>query len=200
MWAAQCQQWDFEKFCAILPSSLHALQLAARGRRVSLPDLRHLTALTELHLDWAHLNPTGGQLPRLTALRVLSLVGAYHSSWQQEAHTHTRPPSPGPQDLGLAYSTPLLAEVRLSVGSAGMSAPHKQLATLASLAQLRTIVLACFNVWKESHTERRLRPDTLLSLPPSVTKLVLCNVHRCVPAVALPENIAIVHDDDTDSE
>ena len=44
-------------FCAILPSSLHALVFG--GGRVSLPDLRHLTALTELRLDLAFLTPTG---------------------------------------------------------------------------------------------------------------------------------------------
>ena len=175
-------------FCAILPSSLHALHFCASHSKVSLPDLRHLTALTELHLDWAYLKPTRGHLPHLPALRVLLLVGTYYSSWQQNF-------CPGPQDLGLASSTPVLAEVRLSVGNAGMSAPHEQLATLAPLAQLRTIVLVCFSAWKERYAERLLRPDTLLSLPPSVTKLVLCSFRNCVPAVALPENIDVVYED-----
>ena len=35
--------------------------------------------------------------------------------------------------------------------------------------------------------------ETVLSLPPSVTKLVLWQFDKCVPAVVLPENIAIEH-------
>ena len=177
-----------EMFCAILPSSLHALHFTASTSKVSLPDLRHLTALTELHLDYAYLTPTIGQLPCLPALRVLSLVGTYYSSWHQNS-------CPGPQDLVLASSAPLLAEVRLSLGNAGMSAPHEQLAALFPLTQLRTIVLVFLAAWKERFADRLLRPDTLLSLPPSVTKLVLCGFNNCVPAVALLENIAVVFED-----
>ena len=76
-----------------------------------------------------------------------------------------------------------------------MSAPHEQLAALARLAQLRTIVLVFFPAWKEKYAERLLRPDTLLSLLPNVTKLVLCSFNNCVPAVALPENIDVVYED-----
>ena len=52
-----------------------------------------------------------------------------------------------------------------------------------------------FIPWKERYAERLLRPDTLLSLPPSVTKLVLCSFESCVPGVALPEDIDVVYED-----
>ena len=179
------EEWHIRMFCAILPSSLHALHFTGKGR-VSLPDLKRLTALTELRLNYAVLTPRGGQLPPLPALRVLSLVGTKYSPWVTMQRWF-----PGPQELGLAHSKPHLAEVRFAVGEYGMSAPHEQLALLALLAQLRPIELN-FTFYRCSPTEGLLRPETLLSLPPSVTKLVLRDVDRCVPAVALPENIAIV--------
>ena len=43
------QPRDFGIFCAMLPTRLRALDHL--GGRVSLPDLGHLTALTELGLD-----------------------------------------------------------------------------------------------------------------------------------------------------
>ena len=73
-----------------------------------------------------------------------------------------------------------------------MSAPHEQLATLASLAQLNIVDLD-FSRYDSESSEKQLRPDTLLSLPRSVTKLVLRDFDRCVPAIALPENVVIVH-------
>ena len=96
------QRSDFEMFCAILPSSLQALDFGGYGR-ASLPDLKHLTALTALRLDWAYLNPARGQLPRLPALRLLSFVGADYAPCNQVAACY-----PGPKDLGLCAfnSTP----------------------------------------------------------------------------------------------
>lgn len=173
---------------AIFPGSLHALCFAGSGT-VSLPDLKHLTALTELRLDMAVLTPTCEQLPCLPALPVLSLIGAYYWPWDRP---DGRGWWPGPlPDLGLACSTPLLAEVRFAVG---FTHPHVQLATLAPLAQLR-IALDFFDNHKELPAEHLLRPDTLLSLPPSVTQLILCGFERCVPAVALPEKTAIVYEE-----
>ena len=87
---------------------------------------------------------------------------------------------------------PLLAEVRFAVTCA-MTAAHEQLASLAPLAHLKTVVLDFFHPYKWDK-ESVLRPDSLLSLPPSVTKLVLCSFDRCVPAVALPENIDVVYE------
>ena len=46
----------------------------------------------------------------------------------------------------------------------------------------------------EEGEEGLLRPDTLLSLPPSVTKLVVCGFAGFLPALKLPENIAIVYE------
>ena len=186
---------------AMLPSSLHVLHMDGRA---SLPDLGHMTALTELCLDLTVLTPKGGKLPQLPALRVLSLVGStYGPSDLEYAQTQLcQMQCPGPQDLGLATSAPALAEVRFAVGSECMSAPHEQLATLAPLAQLKTIVL---DFWytsdcsqdEENATEGLLRADTLLSLPASVTKLVLRRFDRCDPAVALPEIIAVVFDEES---
>ena len=180
---------------AILPSSL--LAFAGDGR-VSLPDLRHLTALTELRLDMAVLSPAGGQLPHLPNLRVLSFIGSRYVPWDGYLHAQC----PGPQTLGLADATPLLAEVRFAVGNwPGISDPHEQLATLAPLAQLQTIVLDFWievDLYRETlpelFTDARwlLRHDTLLSLPLSVTKLVLCRFDSYEPAIALPENIVVV--------
>ena len=62
------------------------------------------------------------------------------------------------------------------------------------LAHLRTIVLDCFDPY-EDNNQNLLHPNSLLSLPPSVTKLVLCRLDRFVPAVALPENIAVVYEE-----
>ena len=112
---------DFEMFCAILPSSVQALHFTGLGR-ASLPHLGHLTALTELRLDGAFLTPPGGQLPHLPALQALSLVFAEYTPSDEYEEC------PGPQDLGLAHSTPLLAELRIVVGSGDMSSPHEQLA------------------------------------------------------------------------
>ena len=122
---------------------------------------------------------------------MLSLVCASFeprtSDWGQPA---LQGEHPGPKDLGLAYASPLLAEVRCAVGYA-MYAPHDQLATLAPLVDLKTVALDFVDdPW--GRAEDLLRPDALLSLPPSVTKLVLCRFEKRVPAVALPENIAIV--------
>ncbi len=163
----------------MLSTSLRVLD-HKRGGRVSLPDLGHLTALTELRFDQAIL--TGGPLPHLPALRLLVAQGFYKS----------QPPectSPGPRDLGLADATPLPTELHLSVGP--VVALHEQLATLASLAQLKTLVLD-FESYEGLPPVNQLRPTTLLSLPPSVTKLVLYLFEFCVPAVVLPEDIAIV--------
>ena len=66
------------------------------------------------------------------------------------------------------------------------------LATLAPLAQLKAIVLDFEDAYELSEPEHLLRPESWL-LPSSVTKLVLCNLDRCVPAVALPENVPVVH-------
>ena len=109
-------------FCAILPSSLHALKVAGVGR-VSLPDLTHLTALTELRLDWVWLTPKGGQLPRLPALQVLSRIGA---SCTKEDQGDAQGECPGPKDLGLAHVTPLLAEGCFALDHE-MSAPMSSL-------------------------------------------------------------------------
>ena len=73
-----------------------------------------------------------------------------------------------------------------------MVAPHEQLATLASLAHLEALVLH-FGVYEGCPQVNRLHPTTLLSLPPSVTKLVLSKFSSCVPAVMLPEDISIVY-------
>ncbi len=101
-------------------------------------------------------------------------------------------PATGPWDLALASSAPNLTEVCFSLGGCSMFEPHEQLATLAPLAQLNTIVLDCEEAYELSEPEQLLRPEGIL-LPSSVTKLVLCNFDRCVPAVALPENVAVVH-------
>ena len=53
--------------------------------------------------------------------------------------------------------------------------PHEQLHTLAPLAQLNTILLD-FWFYDQASADELLRPDTLLSLPHSITKLVLCNL------------------------
>ena len=174
---------DFADFCAHLPSSLCALHL--NYGRLLLPALSHLTALTELRLWDMTLFPFQGQLFHLPALRVLGLS---HTT----LHNTNDPLYPGPQDLGLAFLAPLLTEVLLELGTCGMSAPHEQLATLASLAQLNIVDLD-FSRYDSESSEKQLRPDTLLSLPRSVTKLVLRDFDRCVPAIALPENVVIVH-------
>ena len=96
---------------------------------------------------------------------------------------------PGPKELGIAHSAPLLADIRFAVTSS-MTDAHEQLATLAPLAHLNTIVLDFIDFF-----EKDLCPDTLLSLPPGVTKLILCSFDRCVPAVARPEYVATVHEE-----
>ena len=153
--------------------SLHALHVHGR---VLLPELRHLTALTELCLDLAVLTPKGEKLPHLPALQVLSDVGSmYGPSDLDDAQTQLRQKlCPDPQDLGLTYATPLLAEVRVAVGHEGTSSPHEQLVTLASLAQLLTIVLDFWYVHKpsdgdEDPEEDLLRPNTC-SLPSCCNK------------------------------
>ena len=191
-------------FCAMLPTSLHSLA-SWHGGRASLPDPRHLTALTRLHFDSTILTPYRGQLPHLPALQVLSIKGAQYLD-QDNGEDFWNHGSPGPQDLGLTSSAPLLTEMRFSLGTGCMSWPHKQLATLAPLAQLSTIVLdfcyypqneICHHVYSHQRgpgvPEKLLRPDALLSLPCSVTKLVLRRFQNCLPAVALPENNVIVH-------
>ncbi len=120
---------------------------------------------------------------------MLSLVCAsfepHPSDWGQPALQGERP---GPKDLGLAYATPLL----------------KSAVLWAMQCMPRMISLPPWLLWSISRplrwtfddpwgrAEDLPRPDALLSLPPSVTKLVLCRFERRVPAVALPENIAIV--------
>ena len=170
------QPRDFGMFSAMLPTSLRVLD-HKKGGRVSLPDLGHLTALTELRFDLTILK--GGGLPHLPALRLL-VATAFYMVQPNDLIV------PGPHDLGLADATPLLSELHLSLGF--MVAPHDQLACLASLAQLKTLVLD-FNGYEDAPPENLLRPTTLLSLPSSVTKLVLCDFERCVPAVLLPEGI-----------
>lgn len=149
------------------------------GGRVSLPDIRHLTALAELGFGETTLV---GALPHLPALRVLVARGIR----MPHPHAHV---SPGPRDLNLTAAAPLLTELCLCLGC--MIAPHEQLATLAPLAHLRTLLL-CFRDYKDAPQENLLRSTSLLSLPPSITKLVLYNFQKCEPAVALPENIAVV--------
>ena len=98
------QKWHHKMICAMLPSSLHALDFAGTGR-VSLPDLRRLTALTELRLDMALLTPTGGQLPHFAALRVLSLIGSSYWPWPRGDHDlqgrAPRSPRPWPCAFGV---------------------------------------------------------------------------------------------------
>ena len=185
-------------FCAMLPNSLLALDFACGI--TPLPDLRHLTALTELRLDLAVLTPTWGhvsaQLPHLPALRVLSFIGAYHL-WGSPNERQIQ--CPGPEDLGIANSAPLLAEVRFAMGR--ISYADEQLATPASLTHLKTVVLDFIDPDEEGVGGLlQLRPDTLLSLPPSVAKLVLCGFDSCVPHVAPPENIAIVYEGSLDED
>ena len=165
-------------FCALLPSSLRALYYWTGGR-VSLPDLGHLTALTELRFEGTVF--TGLPLPHLPALRMLGAEG--HCLSQQGTFI-----DPGPSSLGLATATPLLRIVHFALGN--MVAPHEEFAALASLAQLKTLVLD-FDNYIDCPPANLLRPDTLLSLPPSVTRLVLWRFHKCVPAVTLPEDIDI---------
>ena len=159
--------------------------------------------LTELCLDSAVLTPKGGKLPHLPALRVLSLIGSMYgpSDLDYEQTQLCQMQCPGPQDLGLAYATPLLAEVRFAVGHEGISSPNEQLVTLTPLAQRKTIVLDFwyFHIPSDSgeDPEDLLRPNTLLSLPPNVTKFVLRRFDRCEPPVALPKNIAIVFDEES---
>ena len=82
----------------------------------------------------ATLGPVGGQLPRLLALHVLTL----YSSWYLDDS------EPGPRKLGLASAEPFLTEIKCWMGQGCMKEPHEQLATLAPLGQLRTIVLSFF--------------------------------------------------------
>ena len=176
------QPRDFGIFCAMLPTTLRALHHL--GGRVSLPDLGHLTALTELRLDDTVF--TGLPLPHLPALRVLGANG--HCLSQQGTFI-----DPGPRDLGLATATPFLTEVHFTLGI--IVAPHEELAALASLAQLKILVLD-FGYYEGCPPANLLQPTTLLSLPPSVTKLVLMEFNKFVPATALPEDIAIVFEGD----
>ena len=169
-------------FCAMLPTTLRALNHL--GGRVSLPDLGHLTALTHLRLDETVL--TGLPLPQLPALRVLDVNG--HCLSQQDTFV-----DPGPRALGPASATPLLTDVHFALGN--IVAPHEELATLASLAQLRILVLD-FDGYEGCPPANLLRPTTLLSLPPSIARLVLWEFNQCVPVTALPEDIADVFDSD----
>lgn len=176
---------DFATFGAMLPTSLRAL-VHNYGGRVSLPHLGHLTNLTELCLDGTHLTPTGAHLPYLPALQVLSIYACCYGPLQLDLD------DVGPRELCLVGSTPRLAKVGFPLG---MPAPHQQLAALAPLAHLHTIVLDfgdyAARTWR--HPDRLLPPDTLLNLPPSVTQLVLCDIDSCVPPVAIPDNIAVVY-------
>lgn len=110
----------------MLPSSLQALAFRAGGR-ASLPDLKHLTALTELRFESTILTPGGGQLPHLPAMQVFSENEARY------LHPFSAPGA-GPRDLGLASSAPNLTKICFSLGTGSMSEPHEQLATLVSLA------------------------------------------------------------------
>ena len=170
-------------FSAVLPSSLRVLDV--QGGRVSLPDLGHQTALTKLQLRQTVLTPARGQLPPLPALHFF-ICDARYLVWDNSPDDW-----PGPQDLGLASSAPLLSSVKFSLGTCGMSWPHEQLATLAPLAQLRTIELD-FDSYGVLWPEKLLQANTLVSLPHSVTKLVLWEFDGRAPAVALPENVAVV--------
>ena len=168
---------DFETFSAMLPTSLRVLEHWSGGV-VSLPQLGHLTALTELQFDNTLIL---GPLPQLPALRLL-VADAHHLC--NGSHSDA-----GPCDLGLAAATPLLAEARFNLGK--MIAPHEQLGTLMSLSRLKTLVLD-FCDYEYQPAENLLRPDTLLSLPPSVTQLVLREFSLCEPDIMLPENVTIV--------
>lgn len=173
------QPRDFGIFSAMLPTSLRALDHWAGGK-VSLPDLGHLTALTELCFNDTVI--TGLPLPHLPALRFLDASG--HCLSQQGMSI-----DPGPRALGLATATPLLTEVHFALGN--MVAPHEELATLASLPHLKILELN-FDGYEGCPPANLLRTTTLLLLPPCVTKLVLWHFHKCVPAVELPEDIAIM--------
>ena len=70
--------------------------------------------------------------------------------------------------------------------------PNEQLATLAPLVHLKIVMLELKHACKTVSAEDLLRLSALLSLPPSVTKLVLSNSDYCLPLVALPENVAVV--------
>ena len=102
----------------------------------------------------------------------------------------------GPPDLDLAFSAPLFTEFCLELGK--LSNLHEQLATLASLRELKTIVLDFRKYGRGPFgrmrvpPENNLRQDTLPTLPVSVTKLVLCEFDSYAPTVALPENITVV--------
>ena len=184
-------QRDYRMFCAVLPSSLRALNIS-NGGKVSLPDLGHLTALTELRLGGVILTPAQERLPHLPALQVLSLECSNYEG--EDVDTPGRPV--GPPDLDLAFSAPLLTEFCLELGK--LSDPHEQLAALASLTELRTIVLDFRKFGRGPFgrmrvpAENKLRQDTLLTLPVSITKLVLCEFESCVPTVALPKNMTVV--------
>ena len=171
--------------CETLPRSLHTVELLHVS--VSLPHLGHLTGLTKLRLLYSELMPAQEQLPPLPALRHFECCAC---SWRV-APTWSFAPKlhyPGPQDLGLASSLPLLTKVTLLLDGDCVSQPKEQLATLADMTQLETIELHF------CEAQNALPLDTLLSLPRSATKLVLWNFPRdCVPAVVLPENIIIVH-------
>ena len=78
---------------------------------------------------------------------------------------------------------------RKSTPLGNIVAPHEELATLASLAQLKDLVLD-FDKYVGCPPAHLLCPTTLLSLPPSITKLVLWEFAKCVPAIALPEDTA----------
>ena len=66
------QPRDLESFCAVLPTSLRVLH-HKQGGIVLLPDLGHLTALTELRFDKTVL--TGGALPHMPAFCLLVQQG-----------------------------------------------------------------------------------------------------------------------------
>ena len=171
----------------MLPTTLRGLH-HCNGGRVSLPDLGHLTALTELRFNRTVF--TGLPVLHLPALRVLRASGPCLS--QQGRHV-----DPGPTHLGLATATPLLTEIHFDLGD--MLAPHEELAALASLAQLKILGLE-FDGYIGCPLTNLLRPTTRLSLPPSISKLVLWQFRKCVPAVALPEDIAIVSEEVSELE
>ena len=172
------------RISAVLPSSLHTLDLDAG--RVSLPHLGHLTALTKLHSWRTVVTPAWGQLPPLPALQCIHLDAQYLVQDDVEAHWL------GPQHLGLAALAPHLTEVSFLVGGCGVFRPHEQLAALAPLAQLKSITLD-FGTYHHARPEQILPSGGLLSLPLSVTKLILWDFYKCLPAVAVPDNVAVVH-------
>ena len=89
----------------MLPISLRVFDV--HDGTVLLPNLGHLTALTKLQLHESTLGPWAGQLPPLPALQDFVMQFAAYMNgrtWYDDDFWTW----PGPQDLGLASSAPLL--------------------------------------------------------------------------------------------